>query len=141
MQFVGAYIAVFITTSTTVLVSGKTVLETAVATTECLQNIDLYSCGSSSGLFEIGLQCGYIQFAENTAAQCTRNGGDFCFGVFSELSTVDAAECSSVNDSSSTCRDFLEATVNTGECSVFNERFSQPSFYSDKNGDAKRKRL
>ena len=75
-------------TSTAVLVLEKTVLETATAMTECLENIDRYSClfsRYSSGLLEIGLQCGsdYIQFAENTAAQCTTNeDGEFCFRVF-----------------------------------------------------------
>ena len=136
MQFVGAYSAVLVT-STAVLVLGKTVLETATAMTKCLETIDRYSClfsSYSSDLLEIGVQCGsdYIQFAEITAAQCTTNeDGDFCFRVFSELSTVDAAACSSVNDSSSctaTCSGFLEAIVTTGGCcfnTVFNERISQ----------------
>ena len=136
MSFVVTYYAAAIVASVGVLAAGQTVLETAVLTEGCLDNINRYSCLSSTyskDLIEIGRQCGsnYTAFVENSAVQCiTNDDGEFCLGVFSELNVTEAATCSSAETSSctTTCRDFLQATVNTGECcfnTVFNERFSQ----------------
>jgi hypothetical protein len=139
MAFVVTYYVAVIITSVAVLASGKTVLETAVGTEGCLENINRYSCLSSTyskDLIEIGRQCGsnYTAFVENSAAQCiTNDDGDFCFGVFSELNVTEGATCALAEDSScpASCREFLEATIATGECcfsTVFNERFSRLVF-------------
>lgn len=139
MSLLAVYSAL-LTASLTVLVVGQqTVLEQAASIEECVDNINVYSCLSSTyskDLIQISLECGsdFNLFANNFAAQCIRNGdGEFCFGVLSELNLTEAAACSeAINSSCATpCKMFLEDIVHTVGCcfnTVFNERLSQIIF-------------